>query len=95
MEGHSVFPMGKEKTTKEFQELIKKFLSTPKPVLKYVQGLTKEQVKSMAILTTLIQCERNRIRYKLNEIRSQMNIPRSNIIMQTKQQLTNLIKELK
>ena len=77
---------------KEFSELIQEYLSTTKPVLNYVQGLTKEQVKSMAILTTLIQCERNTIRDKLNKIISQMDILNQ---METKQELTNLIKELK
>lgn len=34
------------------------------------------------------------IRDELIKIRSQMDVPRSNMIQQTKQQLTNLIKDI-
>lgn len=84
--------MENKNAQKEFQELVLKFLDDPKEM--YLACLTKEQIKNMAILTTIMNIERNKFKNKLTEIRSEMNIPRSNMIQQTKQQLTNLIKEL-
>ena len=76
----------------ELKELIINLLTDPKEL--QIQILSKEQVKNMAILTTVLNMEKSKFRDKLIEIRSQMDIPRSNMIQQTKQQLTNLIKEL-
>lgn len=80
------------KEIKEFQELVLKFMDDPKEM--YLQCLTKKQVKTMAILKTIMDIERNKFRDKLIEIRSQMDVPRSSMIQQTKKHLTNLIKEL-
>ena len=85
--------MENKNASKEFQELVLKFLDDPKEM--YLICLTKEQIKNMAILTTIMNIERNKFRNKLIEIRLQMNIPRSTMIQQTKRLLTNLIKELK
>lgn len=98
MVGHSVFPTENEKTAKEFQELIEKFLSTPKPVLKYVEGLTKEQVYSVALLTTLTENIKAKVKSSISEIRDDFIIIRTLMDenpTKAKQLTTNLIKELK
>lgn len=76
----------------ELKELIINLLTDPKEL--QIQILSSEQVKNMAILTTVLNMEKSKFRDKLIEIRSQMDIPRSNMIAQSKQQLTKLIKEL-
>ena len=83
----------KFKNDKELQETILKFLSTPKQ--KASQSLTEKQIIYLSTIQTLIDYKTREIRDKLMEIRSQMDVPRSNMIVQTKQQLTNLIKGLK
>ena len=77
----------------ELKEIIMNLLNDPKEL--QIQCLSKDQVKNMAILKTILNMEKNKFRDKLIEIRSQMDIPRSNMIAQAKQQLTNLIKDLK
>lgn len=84
--------MQNEKTPKELYELVQKYLDKPKEI--GLIALSGKQVKTMAILTTILTIERNKFRDKLIEIRSQMDVSRSNMIQQTKQQITNLIKEL-
>lgn len=81
-----------EKESQELQELVLKYFDNPKKIM--LISLSKKQVKSMAILKTIMDIERNKFRVKLIEIRLQMDIPRSSMIQQTKKHLTNLIKEL-
>lgn len=84
--------MKDEKLTKEFHKTVQKFLDDPKEMA--LQTFDKKHVKSMALVTTILTIERNIFRDILIEIRSQMDIPRSNMIQQTKRQLTKLIAEL-
>ena len=81
----------KKKSDQELKEVINEFLSehrTPD------HSFGKNQMVMISLLTTLVKNKTNEIRDQLIEIRTQMDIPRSNMIMQTKQKLTNLIKEL-
>ena len=56
-----------------------------------LQSLTNEQVKNMAILTTILNMEKSKFRDELMKIRVLMD----ENPMKAKQLTTNLIKELK
>lgn len=81
------------KSVSEYMNIVNKCLDNPAEIA--MQSLTHEEVTSMAVVLTIIQYKTKEIRDKLIEIRAQMDIPRQTMIPQTKQHLTNLIKELK
>lgn len=80
---------------KEFSDIVLKFLDDPK--LKFTQGLTNEQVKTISLLTVLAENIKDKVRSTINEVRD--NLISIRTLMdenptKAKQQLTNLIKEL-
>ena len=83
--------MTKPKTAKEFREIIRRWIENQRECLK---PLTNDEIKNITIIETIINTRNIEIRDQLIEIRSQIDVPRENMIQQTKQQLTNLIKDL-
>ena len=96
MDEHLVFPKGNEKTSKEFLDLIQKFLDDPK--LKSTVSLTNEQIYSVALLTALAENIKAKVKSTINEIRDDLITIRTLMDenpTKAKQLTTNLIKELK
>lgn len=81
--------MENNKTAKEFYELVQKYLVDPRII--GITALSQKEVKTMAILTTILQIERSKFRDQLIMIRTLAD----ENLMKSKQKLTNLIKELK
>ena len=86
----------KVENNSELVDLMVKFLENPK--LKSTINLTKEQIFDIALLTTLAESIKEKVKSTINEIRDELISIRTladENPMKSKQKLTNLIKELK